>query len=161
MKNWKWKMHRSNVSINKRPVPPSCPHGCLQALRPQWKGSEGLVIQAGPLCWPERQVSDVYVWSHPARHLTDIPGAETFRDLKIFAPLHLSYFCAEIIFVFLTESLVYEIQLSSGICRKMKAQSTLIWGCVRSTHDQPFEIRLILFMVKKLFKILLHMYLQQ
>lgn len=56
-------------------------------------------------------------------------------------------FSAEFPFGFLAESQVYEIQLSSGICHKMKAQNTLISKCVRRIHDQGFEIRLILFMV--------------
>lgn len=131
-------------------MPPSSPHGCLQALRLQWKGSEASLPRQNA-CAGQREVSVVYISSHPARHLTDIPGAETFRSLKIFGPLHhslSSYVCAEVIFLFLTESQVYEIQLSSGICHKMKAQSTLIWGCVRRTHDQHFEKRLILFMVE-------------
>lgn len=61
----------------------------------------GLVIQTGPLCWPERSFRSVCLKS--SRCLTDTQGAGTFRGLKIFAPLYhslSSYFCVEFIFVF-------------------------------------------------------------
>lgn len=141
-------MSKSHVSINQK-ASATILSTWMLASSFQWKGSEALSSRQDH-CAGQREVSDVYVSNHPARNLTDTPGAETFRGWKIFAPLQHSlsnYFCAEFIFVFLTESQAYKIQLNSGICHKMKAQNTLISKCVRSTHHQPLETKLILFMV--------------
>lgn len=67
---------------NKRPVQTSSLHRCLQALGLQWNGSK-VQSHTQDRHFGQRDLSDVHVWSHPARHLTAIPGAETLRVLKL------------------------------------------------------------------------------
>lgn len=106
----------------KSPVQPSSPHRCL---------SNGTVQRPGHLDRTTvlpRETSQMWVseviqpgtWQ-PSKELK-FSGVWNFSLICTIA--HLNIFCAEVIFIFLTESQVYEIHLSSGICHKLKAQNT-------------------------------------
>lgn len=79
-------MHKSHVSINQK-ASATIISRHMDAYKPfPMERFSSLIRQEH--CAGQREVSDVYVSNHPARNLTDIPGAETFRGLKIYTPLH-------------------------------------------------------------------------